>query len=237
MIPVPYTVMNDYVAILTRSEIPPANIENYKKWLRYFYDFSVNYLDTDEKAQKVKLFLEKLQSKKQTPAQCQQAAHAISLYFEMQSQEMQRVRSLDEQIKEKTPLVEHLSVPALSPKASAQTAHIPVFKQRQSQYSEAGYQEKSDSPEWDLVLEAMATEIKVRHYSRKTLQTYANWSRNFQRFLKNKQPAALVTEDVKDVSRVSGCQMQGRGINSKPGIQLNPLFLPSWAEKGIRRTA
>lgn len=44
----------------------------------------------------------------------------------------------------------------------------------------------------------MALEIKVRHYSRKTLQTYANWSRNFQRFLKNKPPALLTTEDVKD---------------------------------------
>jgi len=38
---------------------------------------------------------------------------------------------------------------------------------RKSFYSEAGYQEKSDSPEWDAVLETMAGEIKVRHYSRK----------------------------------------------------------------------
>ncbi|MRR56359.1 MAG: hypothetical protein EG822_17975 [Deltaproteobacteria bacterium] len=34
----------------------------------------------------------------------------------------------------------------------------------------------------------LAAEIKVRHYSRKTLKTYANWSRQFQRFLKNKSP-------------------------------------------------
>ncbi|MFZ4859987.1 MAG: integron integrase [Desulfuromonadaceae bacterium] len=44
----------------------------------------------------------------------------------------------------------------------------------------------------------MATEIKVRHYSRKTLQTYAKWSRSFQHFLKNKPPAALTTVDVKE---------------------------------------
>jgi integron integrase len=43
----------------------------------------------------------------------------------------------------------------------------------------------------------MAAEIKVRHYSRKTLQTYAMWSRNFQSFLKNKAPAELGTDDVK----------------------------------------
>ncbi|WP_246545765.1 site-specific integrase [Pelotalea chapellei] len=43
----------------------------------------------------------------------------------------------------------------------------------------------------------MANEIKVRHYSRKTLKTYANWSRQFQRLLKNKSPAELGSEDVK----------------------------------------
>jgi integron integrase len=67
-----------------------------------------------------------------------------------------------------------------------------------SRYSEAGYQEKSDSPEWDAVLERLVGEIKVRHYSRRTLQTYALWSRQFQRFLKNKPPDDLSTADVKD---------------------------------------
>ena len=41
-------------------------------------------------------------------------------------------------------------------------------------------------------------EIKIRHYSRKTLQTYALWSRQFQRFLKNKPPEELSSVDVKD---------------------------------------
>ena len=73
-----------------------------------------------------------------------------------------------------------------------------TYASRKSQYTEAGYQEKSASPEWDAALESMAAEIKVRHYSRKTLQTYAIWSRNFQRFLKNKPPGELATEDVKE---------------------------------------
>ena len=49
-----------------------------------------------------------------------------------------------------------------------------------------------DSPEWDAVLAKLAAEIKVRHYSRKTLKAYAKWSRSFQRFLKkNKCPEEL----------------------------------------------
>lgn len=198
MIPVPHPVMNDYVAILTGREIPSASIEHYKKWLRYFYDYSANHLDTEEKPQKVKLFIEKLRSRKQTPMQCQQAAHAISLYFEMQSLEVRNVKSVDEPGKGQNQTLEMLPSPLLPSVQAIQTTPIGVSRQRQSQYTEAGYQEKSDSPEWDLVLEAMATEIKVRHYSRKTLQTYANWSRNFQLFLKNKPPALLTTEDVKE---------------------------------------
>jgi integron integrase len=44
----------------------------------------------------------------------------------------------------------------------------------------------------------MAAEIKVRHYSRKTLKTYANWTRQLQRFLKNKLPQELTGVDVKE---------------------------------------
>jgi len=67
-----------------------------------------------------------------------------------------------------------------------------------SHYCEAGYQEKPDSPEWDVMLEKLAGEIKVRHYSRKTLKRYAHWSRQFQRFQKNKLPQELTTSEVKE---------------------------------------
>jgi integron integrase len=73
-----------------------------------------------------------------------------------------------------------------------------VGAQRNSCYVNAGYEVKSDSPEWDAVLDTLASEIKVRHYSRKTLKTYANWSRRFQRFLQNKPPQELSTVDVKE---------------------------------------
>ena len=74
----------------------------------------------------------------------------------------------------------------------------PEHSTRKSFYNAAGYQEKSDSSEWDEVIGKLADEIKVRHYSRKTLKTYALWSRQFQRFLKNKAPAELTTVDVKE---------------------------------------
>lgn len=198
MIPVPYSVMNNYVVILENREIPPAHVEYYKKWLRYFYDFSAKYLDTDDKPEKVKQFLEKLRKKNQTPAQCQQAAHAISLYFEMQSRERPPAKSADEPNSEPYQIAERETVPQVFGEKYAPTAPFTSFKPRQSQYLIAGYQEKSCSPEWDELIDKLADEIKVRHYSRKTLKTYAHWSRQFQRFLKNKTPQELSTADVKE---------------------------------------
>jgi len=198
MIPVPYSVMNNYVAILGSREIPPAHVEHYKKWLRYFYDFYAKYLGTDDNSKKTKLFLEKLRSKKQTPAQCQQAAHAISLYFEMQSMERQPAKTADEPNSKPHQIAERETVPQVFNEKFAPSALFTSFKPRQSQYLVAGYQEKSSSPEWDELIDKLADEIKVRHYSRKTLKTYAHWSRQFQRFLKNKSPQELLTADVKD---------------------------------------
>jgi site-specific recombinase XerD len=56
---------------------------------------------------------------------------------------------------------------------------------------------KTKSPAWDRIIEKLAEEIKTRHYSRKTLKAYADWSRKFQIYLKGKPPDGLSTEDVK----------------------------------------
>ena len=40
-------------------------------------------------------------------------------------------------------------------------------------------------------------EIRIRHYSAKTLSGYYGWSRKFQTFVRSKSPALLDTDDVK----------------------------------------
>jgi integron integrase len=57
---------------------------------------------------------------------------------------------------------------------------------------------KSVSPEWDKVIADLASEIKARHYSRRTLKAYAIWSRQFQKFLRNKPLRELSSADVKE---------------------------------------
>lgn len=172
MLAVPNSTMSGFVALLTSKNISNKYIEYYKKWLRFFLDFCAKHPSADGRSAQVKLFLEKLRCKNQSLMQCRQAAHAVTLYFEM------------------------LKPDGTPPAVQAQTE--PSQKARKPQYYAAGYEEKSDSQEWDELLAALAAEIKVRHYSRKTLKTYANWSRQFQRFLKNKSPQELTTADVKD---------------------------------------
>lgn len=175
--------MARFDGVLKKREIPLGRWGDYRKWLRYYLDFSTKYPESRGRAEQVRRFLEKLRGKNQTETQCKQAAHAISLYIEMQRGE-ELPGSSD-------------ATPPPSQRSQLIAPQTPVH-QRKSQYSDAGYQVKSDSPEWDEVLEKLAAEIKVRHYSRKTLRTYALWSRQFQRFLKNKPPQELSTADVKE---------------------------------------
>jgi integron integrase len=66
-----------------------------------------------------------------------------------------------------------------------------------SRYNEWRSLEKTGSPAWDRLIDKLAAEIKTRHYSRKTLKAYADWSRKFQDFLHNKRPEELSAADVK----------------------------------------
>lgn len=150
---------------------------DFKKWLRYFMDFCNKYLVPDSRPEQVRLFTEKLREKKQTADQLKQAAYAVSLYFEI-------LRKLDSAVPTSTVDSGKTSAPIAKPHKAEHT-------------SEADYVERSASPEWDKVIANLSAEIKTRHYSRKTLKAYAIWSRQFQKFLKNKQPDELSSADVK----------------------------------------
>ncbi len=210
MITIPNDVFTKYIAYLIKNGVPVSSHAEYKKWLRYYLDFCDKYPVSEARSERVRLFTAKLQDKKQSLAQRQRAANAVSLYFQMDNLEIRKqkesntsyyVEAADSDgVNQKPVSAESLveqTQPELQP-ISQNTPHYFRKIARTSNYNEAGYQEKSDSPEWDEVLDKMAGEIKVRHYSRKTLKTYANWSRRFQYFLKHKPPQDVTNADVKE---------------------------------------
>jgi len=191
MIQIPIAVFDEYGKFLETKKISADIQAEYKKWVRYYLDFCDKYPVPDSVHARMRLFAEKLLEKKQNNTKRQQAANALSLYFEMQKVDKKR----KSRGTPPTPENENAIVTTrLNDKRSSQEQ---TFK-RTSNYSDAGYAVKTDSPEWDTLLAKLSDEITVRHYSRKTLKTYANWSRRFQNFLQNKSPEQLSTNDVKE---------------------------------------
>lgn len=77
---------------------------------------------------------------------------------------------------------------------------------------------KGDS--WAEEYSRIENEIRVRHYSPKTLKTYRGWVRKFQTFTRSKSPETLSVEDVKDcltflaVKRKVSSTTQNQAFNS-----------------------
>jgi integron integrase len=155
----------------------------------------------------VREFIDKLRSKNQTHEQQGQAALAVSLFFTSQPAKS-------------APLTDAASPVRFLPQAFSIKEQTPPPKKTANRYDEWWCLKKTASPEWDGVIDALASEIKTRHYSRKTLKAYAEWSRKFQLFLGDKTPAALTPEDVKAyltylaVKRNVAASTQNQAFNS-----------------------
>lgn len=185
MILLPPHLYKQYHAYCSNSGMSDGDFNHHIKWLRYFLDYCEKYKVTGDDAERLQSFLHKLQQKGQSDTKQQQARQAVSCYFAM-------IRGgMDSHSSVRTAA----TVKLIDPQC---VEHPKSVNPKKGFYNIAGYAEKTDSPEWDDVIAKLAGEIKVRHYSRKTLKTYALWSRQFQKFLKNKPPAELTTADVKE---------------------------------------
>lgn len=220
MLPIPGDISAAFEAVLKQRAISGSRHADYRKWLRYYLDFRSKYPLPNSKSEQVRLFIEKLRKKNQSPEQQKQAAHALSLFFESQ---LRKKHVSPSQAEATTPTCSPLSnmqqpqrVPGTEPAIPQQAdvsppgdgdckASAPRSSSRFSlpplsagkRYNEWRCLEKSDSPDWDKIIDNLAAEIKTRHYSRKTLKAYAEWGRKFQGFLRNKPPDELSAMDVK----------------------------------------
>jgi len=73
---------------------------------------------------------------------------------------------------------------------------------------------------WKDVFARLAEEIQVRHYSSKTLRSYAQWMRQLQTFTRSKDPRSLSSADVKEfltflaVTRKVSASTQNQAFNA-----------------------
>ena len=76
MLPIPDNILKSFDAVLEKRAVAPAKRSDLKKWLRYFLDFRAKYPAPESRSEQVRLFITKLQEKKQNPEQQKQAAYA-----------------------------------------------------------------------------------------------------------------------------------------------------------------
>jgi hypothetical protein len=78
MLLIPNAVLTRYAAYLMKRGTTVARHAEYKKWLRYYLDFCNKFPVQDAKSERVRQFMEKPRSKKQTETRRQQTAYAVS---------------------------------------------------------------------------------------------------------------------------------------------------------------
>jgi hypothetical protein len=136
MIDFPKSQLAQYLKLLEKRGVPPASFAECIKWSRCFLDFCSKYPMPDSDSDRVRLFVEKLKAKKQSDLQCRQAAYAVSVFLAGQKENVLSAQVSNE-----------------SPVEKQSTASEPLSGQlykpslRKSQYTVAGYEEKSSSPQ------------------------------------------------------------------------------------------
>jgi hypothetical protein len=262
MLPIPSDILTSFEKILQKRKVPARLHIHYRKWLRYFLDFCQKYPPPESKSEQVNLFIGKLRSKKQNPELCRQAAHAVSLYFEIQQQSSKNIHSTLVETKpasrssqskhrsQKTWEAKNVSSPEygaplvkgvkLMPPDTRPAATQPAARSTGGKrFKEWRCLEKTKSPAWDQAIDQLAAEIKTRNYSKKTLKTYADWARKFQGFLRNKSPQELSSADVKEylthlaVKCRVAASTQNQAFNLFRVNSPQLAALPYWVLKGF----
>ncbi len=213
MKPVPPDILARFNDGLKRRSVPFHLHADYRKWLLYFLDFRGKYPVPGSRDDQVSMFAVKLRSKNQSMAQTEQARDAVSLFFSLQPENGANPSAA-------APLVSGASGRQGTGQAAGacperQSSSLPINRQEMvcdppgglhlqppirsgRRFDEWRCLRKTGSPAWDAAIEKLAAEIKVRHYSRKTLKHYADWARKFQAYLKDKAPGDLSSQDVKE---------------------------------------
>ncbi|MBN2061912.1 MAG: integron integrase [Deltaproteobacteria bacterium] len=215
MLKIPESVMEDFSSFLKEKNIPVTLHNYYKRWLRYYLDYCHKYQFDCLNPDSLPNFLNKLQEKKQTGTQQKQAQESIGLFYEMIKLKSNIINMLDF-VKQKNDNVKNNEIPVsygkdftqnlynvkesspnLKPAAVSEgpkrTTKSPDIQVKEPEMSDG-----ETHCSWQNILTGLSNEIKVRHYSPKTLKSYMIWTRKFQGFNKSKNPEALSPSDVKE---------------------------------------
>ncbi len=206
MLSIPSSLQEQFAVCLRNKKVPNRAHASYKKWLRFYLDFCLKYHFTPNQKESFTHFLGKLHEKKQTKSDQQQASHAISLYYEL-IQPTEPLCDIPPPPKADLPgkmVKASTSASAASTDPTNTTNCVGTTRKTYPQPSSpltvsVNINEPSarTNASWKAEYAGLEDEIKLRHYSPKTLKTYRHWMRKFQTFTKSKPPELLSPADVK----------------------------------------
>jgi integron integrase len=209
---------------LKSSAVPIGMQMDYRKWLRFYLDFCMKYRHPPRDPDSLEPFLQKLASKNQSKASQEQAAASVTLYYDIirnwpDSGSLSPVISKPADTAPKQvavskeiakPFARNRLGTASPPKGeddggvrgTGGTPTLPgslhtdapasMVREGTSKHDD----QQASNLTWADCYRRLKEEIRVRQYSPKTLSTYRIWTEQFQRFLKDKPPADLTSEDA-----------------------------------------
>ncbi len=190
----PAILISQFKASLLKNKIPEKYHTHYLKWLRYYLDFCQKYGFDESIPQSLPNFIKKLKDKKQTAAQQKQAGSAVHIYYNLIRPESGDPVKQAAHSVTKTSVVKETSGSFRAAPSGAILASGTVKTKTQSNR----VAKKAAHESWKKALSGLSDEIKVRHYSPKTLKSYSTWVHKLQKFSQIKDPSKLSTADVKD---------------------------------------
>lgn len=194
-----------FVAWLRSKGVDQHAFSSHLKWLRYYLDFCEKYSFPPGLTTSLPQFIHKLQEKKQTEVQLQQARHTITLYYELL-----RHKTFHQPVDTPQPKFAqgHSATEARPPQISSLPQPTALMDDRLPSPVPTGplHQEIAAPPQmfvsqgtsWRVEYSRLSDEIKLRHYSPKTHKAYLHWVRRYQAFTRSRDPKALSTRDVKE---------------------------------------
>jgi hypothetical protein len=204
MLMLPADLTQKFNDLLIGKTFPDEARAAYLKWLRFYWDFCHKYQYDPYSSESLSWFLDKLVEKRQSEQQQKQARHSITLFYRMKynvvasSEVSQPANSAGISVRsQSTPLT-------IAQIGAAKTGAKPLISANHgsspasNEINQTAHADTKTGSSWVFVYDALNSEIKIRHYSPKTLNSYRSWARHFQAFTKSKDYEALNQKDVVD---------------------------------------
>lgn len=181
MHPTPQNVVSSFRAQLAALKIGARTEPHYLKWLRYYWDFCVKAGREPQDVSSLEPFIDKLSKKGQGAGLQDQARKAVGIFYDLSALP--------------TPLTQVTVSASKVASAPRPQAPGPTASTEPDMFQYLGNPRLS--ADWKQVLHDYRNEIKIRHYSPKTLSSYTGWVKRFAEFHQDKASAAMSSETAR----------------------------------------